>query len=123
MSTVDDRQVAVSALIHPADRLGHRLVGPDRVGIGGHHLAELGLGGVAAGGDDADHHVALGEDAGHAALVHDQDAAAAVLGHALGGRAHGLLGVGGDERRAEAPAAQDGADGSLAHGSYPLMLV
>jgi hypothetical protein len=114
--------MAEAALVHPADRFPHRLLSTDGLDIFGHDLAELGRGGVKAGGNDAHQQVALGEDAEHALALHDEHAAAAVLGHAFSGDADSLLRGGADKGRAEA-ATEDGADGTLRHGGLSLMRV
>jgi hypothetical protein len=119
---LDNGKVAEGALVHATDGGRQRLLGVDGLRVGGHDLADLGLGGVLPLGDDADEEVALGEDADHALVLHDEDAAATVLGHALGGGADGLVGPDADEIGAESAAAKDRADAALWHGVIvPLM--
>src|SRR5690242_17514627 len=111
--------MAERAFVHAADRLFHRLLGTDGLGVRGHGLAQLGRRGLQAGGDDADEQVALGEDAEQAPVLDDEDAAATLLGHALGRVADRLVGAGADEVGTEATAMEDGAYGTLGHGALP----
>jgi hypothetical protein len=89
------------------------------VSVDGHDLAQPGLGGITAGADDPDQDVALGEEAEHAIVLDDQDAGAAAPGHAHGRVSDGLVGVGGDDRGAEASSSDDRADGTLGHNGSP----
>ena len=90
-SPLDHRQVPVAELVHAPDRLDHRGRALDRVGVGGHHLAEPGRARIEPGRDHPHQQVALGEDAPQPIAVADQDAAAAGLGHPLGGLMHGVV--------------------------------
>ena len=92
LAVYDHGQVAVAELVHTPDRLRDGLVRPDRVGLARHHLADRGPIEVAPGRCHPHQEVALGEDAEELIALHDEDAAADVLGHGLDGVAHRLVG-------------------------------
>ena len=49
-----------------------------------HHLSHLGAGRISVGRHDTHHHIALGEDAGHAVAIEDRDCADLMLAHQAG---------------------------------------
>ena len=81
--------VAEAAILHQAKRV-HGVVAGRQIGrFVGHHGVEMGMGGVAALGEQADH-VAAGEDALEVLLVvHHHNGADAIGVHFVTGALHG----------------------------------
>jgi hypothetical protein len=74
----DHRQVPAAGLLHLADAVLVGILGGGHDQVLGHDLARLHAVGIATGGDDTAHDVALGEDPGEARAVehgHGPDAA------------------------------------------------
>jgi hypothetical protein len=118
---IDDREMAEAAFIHATDGHLHRLLGADGLKIGGHDVAQLGPRRFQTPSNDADEKVALGEDAEQAFVLHNEDAIAAILGHALGAIAGVLIGVSADKHGAEASAVKERAHGTPRHVELSLM--
>src|SRR5690606_17072956 len=96
---LDHRQVPVAAVVEGGERLLHRHVGGDRVGVGGHQLGDLEVGRRRPAGDAAQD-VALGEDADGAVAVDDDHGTDPAVVHAAGRGGDGLVGQGRHHRRA-----------------------
>src|SRR5207302_4650018 len=77
------RHVPELAFVHQVERVPERPVRRDGARIRRHHLGKMGLRRVATLGEHAKQRVALGEDAGEPAALHDQQRADAMALHQL----------------------------------------
>src|SRR2546430_7532625 len=115
LAVLHHRHVPELAFVHQVQRVPERPVGRDGARIQRHDLGKVGLRRVAALGEHAEQRVALGENAGEPAALHDQQRADAMALHQL--RRRRDAGFGASENGLLLP--NDAADRSFFHGTPP----